>query len=297
MGLKLLSDRTLASVGWDSQLLIWDVHKATTIRTIATNGTGIGITQMPITNYLVTGSWYGQIQIWDLSLSTNSLVLSIPCDSFCSAFEVLDDSTTLADSSGWVGGKTCTGSCTNIRLRDSTSSFSIIKSLSGHTDAVYSLKLLRDGRLTSASRDGTIKIWNTKLSSGNELVLTMQNPNPYSASFELLSDGTLACGSSQLNIWNVNTGELIKTLGGTYSAIFGLKKINSQYLAAASDYSRIDIMDVTKSGSNAVVKSLYGMRSWATAVELLADGLTLAGGSSANGCANLIIYTTDTTGK
>ena len=115
------------------------------------------------------------------------------------------------------------------RTRKNLDQRSIIKTLIGHTDAVYSLKLLSDGRLASASRDGTIKIWNANLASGKELVLTIQNLNPYSGTLELLSDGTLACGSSQLNIYNVNTGQLIKTLGSTYSAIFGLKLMNSKY--------------------------------------------------------------------
>jgi WD40 repeat protein len=291
MGLKLLPDGTLASVGWDSQLIIWDMSNSNSIFNTSTYGPGTGIILMPITNLVIVGTWFKQMQVFNISLTTNPLVQSITCDSFCSAFEFLTDRITLAESSGWVGGSTCIGTCTQIRLRNSASSFSIIKTLIGHNDAVYSLKLLSDGRLASASRDGTIKIWNTNLASGNELVLTIQNVNPYSGTLELLSDGTLACGSSQLNIYNVNTGKLIKTLGSTYSAILGLKLINSQYLAVASDYSRVDIMDLTMSGTNALVQSLYGMGSWASSVELLSDGQTLAAGSSANGCANLLTYT------
>ena len=290
-GLKLLFDGTLASVGWDSQLIIWDMSNGNSILNTPTYGAGVGIILMPISNLVIVGTWWGQIQVFNISLTKNPLVQSITCDSFCSAFEFLTDRITLAESSGWVGGSTCTGTCTQIRLRNSASSFSILKTLIGHTDAVYSLKLLSDGRLASASRDGTIKIWNANLASGKELVLTIQNVNPYSGTLELLSDGTLACGSSQLNIYNVNTGKLIKTLGSTYSAILGLKLINSKYLAVASDYSRVDIMDLTMSGTNALVQSLYGMGSWASSVELLSDGQTLAAGSSANGCANLLIYT------
>ena len=290
-GLKLLPDGNLASVGSDSQLIIWDISNGNSILNISTYGAGVGIILMPITNLVIVGTWYNQMQVFNLSLTTNRLVQSITCESFCSAFEFLTDRITLAESSGWVGGSTCTGTCTQIRLRNSALSFSIIKTLTGHTDAVYSLKLLSDGRLASASRDGTIKIWNTNLASGKELVLTIQNVNPYSGTLELLSDGTLACGSSQLNIYNVNTGKLIKKLGSTFSAIFGLKLINSQYLAVASDYSRVDIMDLTMSGTNALVQSLYGMSSWAMSVELLSDGKTLAAGSAANGCANLLIYT------
>ncbi len=290
-GLKLLPDGTLASVGWDSQLIIWDMSNGNSKLNISTYGSGAGIILMPIANLVIVGTWWGQMQVFNISLTTNPLIQSITCDSYCSAFEFLSDRITLAESSGWVGGDTCTGTCPQIRLRNSASSFSIIKTLMGHTDAVYSLKLLSDGRLASASRDGTIKIWNTNLASGKELVLTIEQLNPYSGTLELLSDGTLACGSSQLNIYNVNTGRLVKTLGSTYSAIFGLKLINSQYLAVASDYSRVDIMDLTMSGTNALVQSLYGMGSWAMSVELLSDGKTLAAGSSANGCANLLIYT------
>ena len=291
MGLKLLPNGLLASVGWDSQLLIWNVDSGTLVRTIQPGyGATRGITILPNSN-IVTGSG-GQLQIWNLNLAANPLVLSIATDYFCFALEVLSDRVTLAESSGWDidGYYICTGSCTNIKLRNSNTG-TLIKSLVGHTDAVYSLKLLQDGKLASASRDGTIKIWDVNRASGTELVRTMTNPNPYGASLEVLSDGSLACGSSQLNIWNVTTGALIKTLGGSYSAIFGLKMIGSNFLAVASDYSRIDIMDVRLSGPSAIVQILYGGVSWVTAVEILADG-SIAYGGSANGCADLLIFRT-----
>ena len=287
MGLKLLPNGLLASVGWDSQLLIWNVDSGTLIRTIQSgNGAIRGITLLPNSN-IVTGT-NGQLQIWNLTLTTNPLVLSIATDYYCFALEVLSDRVTIAEGSGWVGSDSCTGTCTNIKLRNSNTG-TLIKSLVGHTDAVQSLKLLPDGTLASGSRDGTIRIWNVTRASGTELIRTITNQNVKCLSLELLKDGSLACGANILTIWNVTSGTLINTLGGSYSAIFQLKMINSYFLALATDYSRIDIMDVRQSGSNALVQSLNGGVSWVTAVEILADG-SIAYGGSANGCADLLIY-------
>ena len=289
MGLKHLPDGTLASVGWDGQLLIWNVNTVSLIRAIQPqNGAIQGMTLLPNSN-IVTGSG-GLVQIWSLT-SANPLLLSISTDWYCFAFEVLSDKITLAVGSGWVGGDTCTGTCTDIKLFNSNNG-TLIKSLIGHTDSVQCLKLLTDGTLASGSRDSTIRIWNVTRAAGTELIRTMLSEFGGCLSLELLSDGvSLACGAGQLAIWNVFTGSLIKTLGGSYSAIFGLKLIGTYFLALATDYSRVDIMDVRLSGSNALIQTLQGNTSWVTAVELLEDG-SLASGSSANGCADLQIYRT-----
>ena len=279
----------MASVGKDSQLLIWNVDSGTLIRTIQPgNGPIGGITLLPNSNIVTATN--GQLQIWNLTIEANPLVLSIATDNHCFALEVLSDRVTLAESSGWDidGYYICTGSCTHIKLRNSNTG-DLIKSLVGHTDAVFSLKLLQDGKLASASRDGTINIWDATLASGSELVRTLINPSYSSSSLEVLSDGSLACGSNSINIWDVTTGTLIKTLGGSYDNILGLKMIDNNFLAVASHYSIVEIMDVRLSGPSAIVQTLYGSASWVTAIELLADG-SLASGSSALGCADLQIY-------
>ncbi|HXD87009.1 MAG TPA: WD40 repeat domain-containing protein [Urbifossiella sp.] len=93
-----------------------------------------------------------------------------------------------------------------------------------HSDRVNSVAYSPDGgRLASASRDGTVKIWD--LSNGRELVTYRghaDQPNDRSANANVLSVGGVAfhpkgkmvasVGGTQLHLWEADTGKRIKVL-------------------------------------------------------------------------------------
>ena len=64
------------------------------------------------------------------------------------------------------------------------------RTLTGHTQFVYALKVLNNGILVSGSYDKTIKFWD--LTDGTLITTLAQNEGVFS--FELLENGDLACG-------------------------------------------------------------------------------------------------------
>ena len=87
----------------------------------------------------------------------------------------------------------------------------LIRTVNAHYDGVLSIKYLSNGLLASASKDTTVKIWDTTTWS---LVTNYTGHSLYVYTLEYLGDYKIASGSrdNTIQIWNVLTGALIKTL-------------------------------------------------------------------------------------
>ena len=104
--------------------------------------------------------------------------------------------------------------------------------LTGHKGPVMSLQLLPNNKLASGSLDGTILIWNLETSqrvgnlTGHKYIVT---------SLQLLTNNKLASGSeSEIKIWDVDTGECIRT--HEYYRVKSLQFLTNNKLASVSDY-------------------------------------------------------------
>jgi WD40 repeat protein len=110
-----------------------------------------------------------------------------------------------------------------------------IKTLSGHTADIRSLKILpSDGRLASASFDMTVRIWN--LTNGT-LDMTLYGHKSSIYSMDLLANGYLVSGGSDLIllVWNTTSGSLVKNITNAHSGtILVVKTINQYYFATGS---------------------------------------------------------------
>lgn len=78
------------------------------------------------------------------------------------------------------------------------SQIEILRMLSGHTSAIYSLTILQDGRLVSGSGDKSIKIRNPKDNFNCSRTLTGHSGVIYSLT--RLQDGRLVPGSEDKTI-------------------------------------------------------------------------------------------------
>ena len=89
--------------------------------------------------------------------------------------------------------------------------FELFHTLKGHSDSVNLVIQLKDGRLASASRDTTIKIWDLKT---GEAAQTLKGHSVFIGEVIQLKDGTLASASldNTIKIWDLNTGEAVQTL-------------------------------------------------------------------------------------
>lgn len=85
----------------------------------------------------------------------------------------------------------------------------LVRTLSGHTKTIWSLKVLKNGTLASGSDDNTIKIWNTQ--SGHLLRTLSAHSSRVTSLEELWSgdDCLLFSGSRDktVRVWSLNNDE------------------------------------------------------------------------------------------
>ena len=101
-----------------------------------------------------------------------------------------------------------------------------MQTLTGHTDFITYLAVLRDETLASASWDTTIRIWNVGSSSNSTSLLlrTLTGHTDRVYSLAELKDGSLASGSwdTSIRVWNQQNGSLIKVLEGHIDRVYSL---------------------------------------------------------------------------
>jgi WD40 repeat protein len=202
-----------------------------------------------------------------------------------------------------------------VKIWDPLNSWTLIRSFTNHSDAVWALDYIDEDTMVSGDNFGVINIW---LISTGQTKRTI-NPNGRAVySVKMLGDGiNLAVGlsSGDISIFDINTGSLVATLNGQdvnnmvqisedllasasydgsvriwnlttntckfilsghiYPA-YGLKKINSQILASGSADSTIKLWDIT---TGQEIRTLTGHTSYIHWSLDLLNSQTLISGS------------------
>lgn len=118
-----------------------------------------------------------------------------------------------------------------------------IATLSGHTDAVLSVRFCKPGTLASGSRDHTIRIWD--IESGT--CLSVLTGHTGAIHCLRIHNDLLVSGSADTTakIWSVSTGQCLHTLGGHPSYVT-IAEFNDSYtlLATGSGGGLIKIWSV-----------------------------------------------------
>jgi len=158
---------------------------------------------------------------------------------------------------------------------------SLAKTLSGHSDSVWSVALSPDGQtLVSGSQDQTIKVWH--LDTG-KLLRTLAGHSQAVWSIALSPDGkTLASGSSDntIKLWNLSSGKLLRTLAGHSQAVRAIAlSPDGKTLASGSSDNTIKLWNLS---SGKLLRTLAGHSQAVRAIALSPDGQTLVSGSSDN---------------
>ncbi|RNA17804.1 hypothetical protein BpHYR1_016202 [Brachionus plicatilis] len=117
------------------------------------------------------------------------------------------------------------------------------KYLTGHSEKVYSIAVLKNGDLASGSEDRTIKIWNI---NNGSLKMTLSGHLGKVFSLAVLINGDLASGSADktIKIWNTNNGVSKITLNGHSDWIWSLAVLKNGDLASGSRDKDIKIWDI-----------------------------------------------------
>ncbi len=157
--------------------------------------------------------------------------------------------------------------------------FSLAKTLSGHTNSVWSVAISSNGRtLVSGSEDKTIKLWN--LETG-QLRHTLAGHADTVRSIALSADGqTLVTGSGDktIKLWNLQTGKLRRTLEGHSGPVWSVAlSPDGQTLVSGGEDNTIKIWHLQ---TGELRRLLFGHSGRVFSVAISPDGQTLATGSA-----------------
>jgi WD40 repeat protein len=173
-----------------------------------------------------------------------------------------------------------------------------VRTLRGHTGGVWSMAFSPDGRLlASGSVGGTVKLWDvgvaTKDFSSPPEVRTLRGHSGGVLSVAFSPDGRLLASNSvyytkttfysAVELWNVETGQKVRTLSGAPVGSVAFSP-DGRLLAAGSDEGTVKLWDVgvaTKDFSSPPeVRTLRGHTGGVESVAFSPDGRLLASASS-----------------
>ncbi|MFQ3618173.1 MAG: tetratricopeptide repeat protein [Cyanobacteriota bacterium] len=161
-----------------------------------------------------------------------------------------------------------------------------IHPLEPHHDEVTGLLFSANGKsLISASKDGSIKLWNPLKGT---LLCTLETGSSAIATIALSTNGEMLASVSdtpELKIWDLKTGTFLKKLAPQLSAIAALAFHPHQpILIVASENGSITFWDLR---SGKLVKGLNWQKTSISALKISPDGRTLA---IASGDGSLVLW-------
>ena len=140
--------------------------------------------------------------------------------------------------------------------------------LQGHTQPVYSVAALPDGKAISASWDKTLKVWDLKT---GQCVMTLQGHTLSVLSTAVLPDGKAISASwdKTLKVWDLKSGQCVMTLQGHTGYVMSVAVLPDSNAISASDDKTLKVWDL-KSGQ--CLMTLKGHTRAVVSVAVLPDG-------------------------
>jgi WD40 repeat protein len=202
----------------------------------------------------VIGDFNGQIKIYN----QNSLVNS---------FQAHSDAIIRIKQSPFNTNYVATCSDdTKVKIWNVTSSFdwSLITTYSQHSSSVYALEWLDNDTLASAGlQDNEIKLWSPTTGQTKRTIQT----NGFVLSLKLLNTNIhlAAClGNGDINIYNINDGNLVSSLKGHTWYVYDLVQISAELLASSSSDKTVRIWNLTTNTCKFILTghtdSVYGLK-------------------------------------
>jgi WD40 repeat protein/tRNA A-37 threonylcarbamoyl transferase component Bud32 len=269
----------LAAVGQDQTIKIYD---AATYRIIGTlrghTGMIYSVAYSPDGTRLASASRDGTVKVWDANTTQRSLTFSGHPGGMWTMVAFSPDGTRLASACG-PGGEDRI-----VKVWD-VGTGQIVHRLSEHTAPVADVAFSPDGRLASASVDGTVKLWDT--TTGQRLH-TFPNRGQELASVAFSADGRrIAVGSGlfgrfsddsgEITVWDASTQEVALTLKGHKGAIWSIAfSPDGRRLASASEDQTVKLWNTTTGQEECTYTGHTGR---VMSVAFTPDGTRLASGS------------------
>ena len=147
-----------------------------------------------------------------------------------------------------------------------------VQTLVGHSYRVRCLGILPNGQLISGSDDKTLKVW----SNGKE-IRTLNAKRRDVICLKVLTGNRVASGTNKdIFIWDINTGECIRTLKGHTNWVKFLIEMSDGTLVSCSQDKTVKCWDLN---NGMCVKTLNGHTNLVFCILLLKSG-DLASGSA-----------------
>jgi WD40 repeat protein len=265
---------TIASGSGDQTIKFWDVQTGYCVKTLQGYSSSLwSIAFNADGTLLASGSYDRTIRVWDISNGSCLRTLR-GHSSWVRSVAFNPDGQILASGSGDQ----------TIKLWD-TASMRYFQTLHGHSSWIRSIAFSPDGKvLASASHDRTIRLWNLETYQCDRILIVNTvwtraiafAPYPNASH----SDENLLAGcldENTLGLWNINTGELLRTFEGHTAQIWSVVfSPDGQTLASSSRDGTIKLWDVDK---GQCFQTLLGHTRDVCSVAFSFDGSSLATGS------------------
>jgi F-box and WD-40 domain protein CDC4 len=224
-----------------------------------TTTTSVPTCLITTSSHIITGLNDGTVSIIDHELGGQT-VLKIGDFAVWSLCFIPSASITTRDTSEEAGFLAVGSSGGGLSLWNLSSNVKV-SDLIGHTETIRCLRLLKDGRLVSAGRDNTLRIWSTNFeSSDKEAELTLDGHTDTIRDFATYqtSEGneriiSTSCDTTA-RVWDPSSGICLHVLSGHTSKLFVVTcSQDGKHAATGGMNGEIKVWDLL---SNTLIKSL-----------------------------------------
>jgi WD40 repeat protein len=163
-----------------------------------------------------------------------------------------------------------------VKIWDVSSLFdwTLIRTYSQHSSAVLALEWLDNETLASAGEtDTTIKLWSMATGQTKRTIQT----NGYVFSLKMLNTNihlVTGLGNGDINIYNINDGNLVSSLKGHTSDVRDLVQISDELLASSSSDKTVRIWNLT---NNMCKFILTGHKNWVRGLKQITPSILASG--------------------